>query len=70
METLDPVVAVNQTATDKKVTVKVSNKGTVKTIDAADDALDITNLFSIGAKNGLALRPSDKKEQDKEVVDH
>ena len=70
METLDQVVAVdvNET-TNKKVTVKVPNKGTVKTIDAADDALDITNLFSIGAKNGLALRPSDKKVQDKEVVE-
>lgn len=71
METLDQVVAVdvNETTTNKKVTVKVPNKGTVKTIDAADDALDITNLFSIGAKNGLALRPSDKKVQDKEVIE-
>ena len=70
METLDQVVAVNEIATDKKVTVKVPNKGTVKTNDAAvDEAMDITNLFSIGAKNGLAIRPSDKKVQDKEVVD-
>lgn len=69
METLDPVVAVNETAADKKVKIKVPNKGTVKTIDAADDALDITNLFSIGAKNDLAIRPSDKKVQDKEVVE-
>ena len=72
METLDQVVVTetNENAADKKVTIKVPNKGTVKTIDAAvDDVLDITNLFSIGAKNGLEVRPSDKKVQDKEVVD-
>ena len=72
METLDQVAVTekNENAADKKVTIKVPNKGTVKTIDAAvDDVLDITNLFSIGAKNGLEVRPSDKKVQDKEVVD-
>ena len=72
METLDQVVVTetNENAADKKVTIKVPNKGTVKTIDAAvDDVLDISNLFSIGAKNGLEVRPSDKKVQDKEVVD-
>lgn len=70
METLDQVVAVNEIATDKKVTIKVPNKGTVKTNDAVtEEVIDITNLFSIGAKDGLAVRPSDKKVQDKEVVD-
>lgn len=72
METLDQVVVTktNETTADKKVTVTVPKKGTVKTIDAAvDDVLDISNLFSIGAKNGLEVRPSDKKVQDKEVVD-
>ena len=72
METLDQVVVTetNENAVDKKVTVKVPNKGTVKTIDAAvDDVLDISSLFSIGAKNGLEMRPSDKKVQDKEVID-
>lgn len=72
METLDQVVVTetNENTVDKKVTIKVPNKGTVKTIDAAvDDVLDISNLFSIGAKNGLEMRPSDKKVQDKEVVD-
>lgn len=64
------VTTTNQTASDKKVTISVPNKGTVKTIDAAvDEALDISNLFSIGAKNGLEVRPSDKKVQDKEVID-
>lgn len=64
------VTTANQTASDKKVTISVPNKGTVKTIDAAvDDVLDISNLFSIGAKNGLEVRPSDKKVQDKEVID-
>jgi hypothetical protein len=64
------VTTTNQTASDKKVTISVPNKGTVKTIDAAvDDVLDISNLFSIGAKNGLEVRPSDKKVQDKEVID-
>ena len=64
------VTTTNQTAADKKVTISVPNKGTVKTIDAAvDDVLDISNLFSIGAKNGLEVRPSDKKVQDKEVID-
>ena len=64
------VTSTNQTASDKKVTISVPNKGTVKTIDAAvDDVLDISNLFSIGAKNGLEVRPSDKKVQDKEVID-
>ena len=67
METLDQVVAVdvNET-TNKKVTVKVPNKGTVKTIDAADDVLDITNLFSIGGKS-MTVRPSDKVVMDKEI---
>ena len=72
METLDQIVVTetNENAVDKKVTVKVPNKGTVKTIDAAvDDVLDISSLFSIGAKNGLEMRPSDKKVQDKEVID-
>ena len=64
------VTTTNQPAADKKVTISVPNKGTVKTIDAAvDDVLDISNLFSIGAKNGLEVRPSDKKVQDKEVID-
>lgn len=64
------VTTTNQMAADKKVTISVPNKGTVKTIDAAvDDVLDISNLFSIGAKNGLEVRPSDKKVQDKEVID-
>lgn len=69
METLDQVVVTetNENASDKKVTITVPNKGTVKTIDA--EVLDIANLFSIGAKNGLEIRPSDKKEQDKEVID-
>lgn len=53
-----------------KVTITLPKKGSVKTIDAAtDEALDITSLFSIGAKNSLDIRPSDKKVQDKEVVD-
>ena len=64
------VTTANQMAANKKVTISVPNKGTVKTIDAAvDDVLDISNLFSIGAKNGLEVRPSDKKVQDKEVID-
>lgn len=61
------VTTANQTAADKKATITVPNKGTVKTIDAA--ALDIASLFSIGSKSGLEIRPSDKKELDKEVVD-
>ena len=56
--------------TANKVTITLPKKGSVKTIDAAtDEALDITSLFSIGAKNSLDIRPSDKKVQDKEVVD-
>ena len=72
METLDQIVVTetSENKVDKKATIKVPNKGTVKTIDdAVDDVLDISNLFSIGAKNGLEMRPSDKKVQDKEVVD-
>ena len=72
METLDQVLVTekNENAADKKATIKVPNKGTVKTIEATvDDVLDISSLFSIGAKNGLEIRPSDKKVQDKEVVD-
>ena len=37
------VTTTNQMAADKKVTISVPNKGTVKTIDAAvDDVLDIS----------------------------
>ena len=56
--------------TANKINITVPKKGSVKTIDAAtDEALDITSLFSIGAKNSFDIRPSDKTVQDKEVVD-
>ena len=47
--------------TANKINITVPKKGSVKTMDAAtDEALDITSLFSIGAKNSFDIRPSDK----------
>jgi hypothetical protein len=66
MQHFETAVTTNSQTTDK-ATIALSKKGSVKTIDAATEALDITSLFALGNTKSLSLRPSDKKVQDKEV---